>query len=94
MDRFIPARSALDMDVASFNLLKENASTAAAPSPAKVLPAPPTDLHDASCFMIASAAWSSAESCNCGRCAGRVREAASGGLWHGGRQLAHSGLQE
>ena len=45
MDRFIPARNALDMDVASFNLLKENATTAAAPSPAKVLPAPATDIH-------------------------------------------------
>ena len=35
MDRFIPSRSALDMDVASFNLLKEN-STSGTTSPTKV----------------------------------------------------------
>ncbi|KAK9916231.1 hypothetical protein WJX75_000288 [Coccomyxa subellipsoidea] len=34
MDRFIPSRSALDLDVASFNLLKENSASGTA-SPAK-----------------------------------------------------------
>ena len=36
MDRFIPARSAMDLDVAHFNLLKENCSSGASASPCKV----------------------------------------------------------
>lgn len=31
LDRFIPSRSALDVDVSSYNLLKENASVAEIP---------------------------------------------------------------
>ena len=41
LDRFIPSRSALDVDVSSYNLLKENAS--AAEIPLKVKPAHPAE---------------------------------------------------
>ena len=50
MDRFIPARSAMDLDVANFNLLKENNGqvNSLEASPSKVCRAfhgVPTDKH-------------------------------------------------
>lgn len=39
MDRFIPARSAMDLDVAHYNLLKENCGSGAVSSPCKARPA-------------------------------------------------------
>ena len=44
MDRFIPARSAIDLDVAHYNLLKENCGSGAVASPCKARCGPATPL--------------------------------------------------
>ena len=48
MDRFIPARSAMDLDVAHYNLLKENCGSGAVSSPCKARPA--HAFHALSCL--------------------------------------------
>ena len=86
LDRFIPARSAIDLDVAHYNLLKENCGSGAVASPCKARCGPAhSPIRSPSCSRGHRASWP---------CAGRVQQAAGRGAGHGAAQCTHPGLQK
>ncbi len=94
LDRFIPSRSALDVDVSSYNLLKENASAVEIPQKVCMQTTSSFVHREAWHFIPAYDICCSMRRSPVAACAERVRQASGGDSWHWFFKLTNPGLQE